>query len=60
MKVLLELLYISNFFSFDHDLLDPLMSSVTYLYFLKTSESICFSDVFRGYKNVTLDIKGLR
>ena len=36
------------------------MSSVTFLYSLKTSENRRFSDVFRGYKNVTLDINGLK
>ena len=35
------------------------MSSVTFLYPLKTSEKRRFSDVFRGFKNVTLDINGL-
>ena len=37
----------------------PLMSSVTFLYPLKTSENLRFSDVFRGYKNLTLDINEL-
>ena len=36
------------------------MSSVTFLYLLKTSEKRRFYDVFRGYKNVTLDINELR
>ena len=40
--------------------LNPLMSSVTFLYPLKTSEKRRFSDVFRGYQNETLDINGLR
>ena len=40
-------------------LFNPLMSSVTFLYPLKTSENLRFSDVFKGYKNVTLDINGL-
>ena len=35
------------------------MSSVTFLYPLKTSENQRLSDVFREYKNVTLDINGL-
>ena len=30
-------------------------SSVTFLYPLKTTENQIFSDVFRGYRNVTLD-----
>ena len=38
----------------------PLMSSVTFLYPLKTSEKRMFSDVFGRYKNVTLDINGLK
>ena len=38
---------------------NPLMSSVTFLYPLKTSENCRFSDVFREYKKVTLDINGL-
>ena len=36
------------------------MSSVTFLYPLKTSENRRFSDVFRGYKKVTLDINGFK
>ena len=39
---------------------NPLMSSVTFIYSLKTSEKHRFSDAFWGYKNVTLDINGLR
>ena len=39
---------------------NPLMSSVTFLYPLKTSEKLRFSDVFRGYKTVALDINGLK
>ena len=35
------------------------MSSVTFLYALKKSENLRFSDVFRGYKKVTLDINRL-
>ena len=34
--------------------------NVTFLYPLKTSENIRFSDVFRGYRNVTLGEYGLR
>ena len=41
------------------EVLNPLMFSVTFLYPLKTSEKHRFSDVFRGYKNLTLDINGL-
>ena len=37
------------------NLLNPFYSSVTFLYPLKTSENLWFSDVFRGYRNVTLD-----
>ena len=36
------------------------MSSVKFLYPLKTSEKRRFFDIFRGYKNVTLDINGLK
>ena len=36
------------------------MSSVALLYPLKTLEKHGFSDIFRGYKNVTLDINGLK
>ena len=36
------------------------MSSATFLYPLKASEKRRFSDVFRGYKNVTLDIRERR
>ena len=35
--------------------LNPFESNVTFLYPLKMSENLWFSDVFRGYKNVTLD-----
>ena len=35
--------------------LNPFYSSVTFLQPLKTSENQRFSDVFRGYRNVTLD-----
>ena len=40
--------------------LNPLMSSVTFLYPLKTSEKHMLSHVFRRYKYVTLDINGSR
>ena len=36
------------------------MSSVTFLYPLKTSQKGRFSDVFREYKNEALDIDGLK
>ena len=36
-------------------LFNPFYSSVTFVYPLKTSENQRFSDVFRGYENVTLD-----
>ena len=42
--------------------LDPFESNVTFLYpplSLKTSENHRFSDIFRGYRNVTLDLNGL-
>ena len=39
---------------------NSLMSSVTFLYPLKTSENLHFSDIFRGYKNVMQDINGLK
>ena len=39
--------------------INPLMSGVTFLYPLKTSEKRRFYDVFRVFKNVTLDINGL-
>ena len=45
--------------TFTEEILNPLISSVTFIYPLKTSEKGRFSDVFRGYKNVTLDINGL-
>ena len=35
--------------------LNPFSSSVTFLYPLETSENHRFSNVFRGYRNVTLD-----
>ena len=36
-------------------LINPFLFSVTFLYPLKTSETLWFSDIFRGYRNVTLD-----
>ena len=39
---------------------NPLRFTVTFLYPLKTSGKRRFSDVFRGYKNVTLDINGFK
>ena len=36
-------------------IINPFYSSVTFLYPLKTSENQKFSDVFRGYRNATLD-----
>ena len=35
--------------------LNPFQFSVTFLYPLKTSENQRFTDVFRGFINVTLD-----
>ena len=35
--------------------INPFYSNVTFLYPQKTSENLWFSDVFRGYRNVTLD-----
>ena len=35
--------------------INPFQSSVTFLYPMKTSENQRFSNVFRGYRNVTLD-----
>ena len=41
---------------YNHEELESqIKSSVTFLYRLKTSENQRFSDVFRRYKNVTLD-----
>ena len=37
------------------NLVNPFSPSVTFLYPLKTSENLWLSDVFRGYRNVTLD-----
>ena len=39
--------------------LNPYPPNVTFLYPLKTSENLRFSDVFRGYRNVTLGEHGL-
>ena len=36
-----------------HLSLNPLLPSVPFLYLLKTSEKLWFSDVFRGYKKGT-------
>ena len=35
--------------------INPFKSNVTFLYPLETSENLWFSDVFRGYRNVTLE-----
>ena len=40
--------------------LNPFLSNATFLYPLKMSENLWFSDVFRGYRNMTLDKNGLR
>ena len=40
--------------------INPLMANITFLYYLKTLEKRRFSDVFRGYKDVILDINGLK
>ena len=34
--------------------INPYSPNVTFLYLQKTSENLRFSDVFRGYRNVTL------
>ena len=39
--------------------IDPYFPNVTFLYPLKTSENLWFSDIFRGYINVTLGEYGL-
>ena len=39
--------------------IDGFKPNVPFLYPLKTSENQKFSDVFRGYKNKTLDSNGL-
>ena len=63
-----ELLRISNSATFPQrnlqnlmtERFSPFQSSVTFLYPLKTSENQRFSDVFRGYRNVTQDQNGLK
>ena len=40
-------------------LLNPYSPNATFLYPLKTSENLRFSEVFRGYRNVTLGEYGL-
>ena len=35
--------------------INPFWPSVTFLYLLKVSENLWFSDVFKGYRNVALD-----
>ena len=40
--------------------INPLMANIKFLYYLKTLEKRRFSDVFRGYKDVILDINGLK
>ena len=40
--------------------LNPYSPNVTFLYPLKTLENLRFSDVFRGYRNVTLGEYGLK
>ena len=49
-----------DLFLYDRSIgLYPVGSSVTFLYPLKTSENLWFSDVFRGYGNMTLGLNGL-
>ena len=40
--------------------LNPYSPNVTFLYPLKTSKNFRFSDIFRGYRNVTLGEYGLK
>ena len=40
---------------FTQCIFNPFWSSVTFLYSLKTSENLWFFDVFRAYRNGTLD-----
>ena len=42
------------------DHINPFWSYVAILYPLKTAENHRFSNVFRGYRNVTLDLNGLK
>ena len=37
--------------------INPFYANVLFLYLLKTPENQNFSDVFRGYRNMTLDVK---
>ena len=39
--------------------INPLHPGVAFLYPLKTSENLRFSDVFRGYRKATPDCNGL-
>ena len=43
-----------------HYLFNPYSPNVTFLYPLQTSENPRFSDVFREYRNVTLEEYGLK
>ena len=38
----------------------PFHANVPFLYSLNTSENLCFSEVFRGYRNGTLAWNGLK
>ena len=48
-----------DLFTITKKILNPLLPDVLFLYPLKTSENLWFSDVFRGYKNGTPGSNGL-
>ena len=54
----LRIINISMSLKFCCHTFNPFQSNATFLYPLKTSENHRFSDVFRGYRNVTLDKMG--
>ena len=37
------------------DVINPVQSNVSFLYPLKTSENLWFSDVFRGYRIIEME-----
>ena len=48
-----------HFFIFTEELINSFHATCLFLYPLKTSENLWFSDVFRGYRKIIVAIKGL-
>ena len=47
------------FFIFTEELINPFHATCLFLYPLKRSENLWFSDVFKGYRKIIVAINGL-